>query len=302
MTFLTAIIVGGGIGALIMYLITGSSVGAVVGYFIGFIIYIFIVYLIEDKKDKKYLKSHREEIYNKRNKMEDKVKKLEEEYTQLVEQHKEEEEKYRPTYTYEKNENPYGKSVRKKVCKYKDKLIFYTETTVTKYRSGFTSEHGVSIIEIKSVNKPGSIVIDREIPINDIIYFEEKGSISYTSHTYGGGSSATGAMIGGVLAGDAGAVVGSRKSIQTSTIEHDTRETILKLKNGIEKYPYKFYDFFCKLIPFKEFKTIQAQNLLANNTDKKSNLEDLKNLKELLDLGAITQEEFDLKKTELLNL
>lgn len=302
MTFLTAIIVGG-ICALIGLIISGGGwIGPLIGWVVGYITSFIVIVLKKKKKDKKYFEEHRMEIYNTRNEIENEIKKLKEEYSQLVKQHKEEEEKYRPTYTYEKNEDSSIKSVRKKICKYNDKLVFYTETSVIEYQSGISFEHNVNIPKIYRRNTPGSIVIDREIPLDDIIYFEEKGSVSYTSHTYGGGSSTTGAIIGGILAGDAGAVVGSRKSIQTSTIEHDTRETILKLKNGIEKYPYKFYDFFCKLIPFKEFKTIQAQNLLANNTDNKSNLEDLKNLKELLDLGAITQEEFDLKKTELLNL
>ncbi len=37
-----------------------------------------------------------------------------------------------------------------------------------------------------------------------------------------------------------------------------------------------------------------------NNDDVLSNLDALKKLKELLDMGAITQDEFDLKKSKLL--
>ena len=39
-----------------------------------------------------------------------------------------------------------------------------------------------------------------------------------------------------------------------------------------------------------------------SSKDKEDNLEQIKKLKELLDLGAITQEEFDAKKKELLGL
>ena len=40
----------------------------------------------------------------------------------------------------------------------------------------------------------------------------------------------------------------------------------------------------------------------ASDTPSKDPIEEVKRLKELLDIGAITQEEFDTKKKELLNL
>lgn len=40
----------------------------------------------------------------------------------------------------------------------------------------------------------------------------------------------------------------------------------------------------------------------SDNHSKSSPIEEIKGLKELLDIGAITQSEFDLKKKELLDL
>lgn len=51
---------------------------------------------------------------------------------------------------------------------------------------------------------------------------------------------------------------------------------------------------------------IENYNLRQNQPQqiikKDSNLDEIKKLKELLDMGAISQEEFDKKKKELLNL
>lgn len=69
----------------------------------------------------------------------------------------------------------------------------------------------------------------------------------------------------------------------------------------------KFFDLF--KYTFTEYKVVN--NLTPEDienkemeSDTKSNLpyEELKQLKELLDMGALTQEEFDIKKKELLNL
>ena len=45
---------------------------------------------------------------------------------------------------------------------------------------------------------------------------------------------------------------------------------------------------------------IQQLNEIKQKTNKEDSLDKLKKLKELLDMGALTQEEFDLKKKELL--
>ncbi len=49
-------------------------------------------------------------------------------------------------------------------------------------------------------------------------------------------------------------------------------------------------------------KSEEAKKLIQSSDSKEHNLDDLKKLKELLDMGAITQEEFDQKKKQLLEL
>ena len=47
-------------------------------------------------------------------------------------------------------------------------------------------------------------------------------------------------------------------------------------------------------------KWLKPESLEQLNSDKADNLDILKKYKELLDMGAITQEEYDIKKRELL--
>jgi hypothetical protein len=42
----------------------------------------------------------------------------------------------------------------------------------------------------------------------------------------GGGSSVSGAVVGGLLAGGAGAVIGSREKVESQLIRHDEREVL----------------------------------------------------------------------------
>jgi hypothetical protein len=66
-----------------------------------------------------------------------------------------------------------------------------------------------------------------EIPITTISEYSIFGSINHVSKVYGGGSSIGGAIIGGLIAGDAGAVIGSRKAIKSEIVKIDER--IIKL-------------------------------------------------------------------------
>ena len=68
-------------------------------------------------------------------------------------------------------------------------------------------------------------------------------------------------------------------------------------------YPYKddIYMFLVDKLPDKDLERMNV--LKENNKDSKSsnsNLDEIKKLKELLDMGAITKEEFEKKKKELL--
>ena len=106
-------------------------------------------------------------------------------------------------------------------------------------------------------NNLGAITEYQKFKLSDIFYFDEKGSLSYSTNVSGGGSDIGGAVIGGILAGGAGAVVGSRKEITSETVEHDTRKTVLKTKHGEYEYPYEYYNALCYVIPEKEYKTQQ---------------------------------------------
>ena len=46
----------------------------------------------------------------------------------------------------------------------------------------------------------------------------------------------------------------------------------------------------------------QEENIADSSSSNTSSLDEIKKLKELLDMNAITQEEFEAKKKELLNL
>ena len=80
------------------------------------------------------------------------------------------------------------------------------------------------------------------IPIKNIISFKRFGDIhSYTDITGGGGggSSISGAIIGGVVAGEAGAIIGSRKKteeIKTKNIVVDKRVTIVEINDDNNLY------------------------------------------------------------------
>lgn len=103
----------------------------------------------------------------------------------------------------------------------------------------------------------------QQINISNIKYFTHKGDF-YTetkvSGGGGGGSSLKGAVIGGVIAGGAGAVIGSRKKIGPIKTENkvvDKRKTIVEYRTV--QNPKKFiflnsetYNVLMKEIPQKE--------------------------------------------------
>jgi hypothetical protein len=71
------------------------------------------------------------------------------------------------------------------------------------------------------------------IPLEMIEFFQLKGEIKQFTKTYGGGSSLSGAIIGGIVAGEVGAIIGSRKESTTETFTNDERNIEMFLKvNG----------------------------------------------------------------------
>ena len=165
-----------------------------------------------------------------------------------------------------------------------------------------------------------------KIPVENIIYFSKDGTLEHVSVVSGGGASGGGANLGGAIAGGilfggVGAIIGSRMHteikidpIKTEIIKKDSRKAYLLFKdeNGDlvqQSFSYEYYNFFMKHFPHKEFSKVQGnmdtttpavEEKKANPAS--SNIEEIKKYKELLDMGIITQAEFDLKKKELLGL
>lgn len=85
------------------------------------------------------------------------------------------------------------------------------------------------------VNRYQGHIETARIPISDILYYKLEGELRYEQQISGGGGMGInygGALIGGLLFGGAGATIGSRKneeikSIQSSTVSHDSRIIIL---------------------------------------------------------------------------
>ena len=149
-----------------------------------------------------------------------------------------------------------------------------------------------------------------EIPINRIKYFVNSGDLQYTTEISGGGSSLTGAVVGGVIAGGTGAIIGSRKQIHSEIIEHDTRKTILKYFSEENKlvesvFSYKAFSALEELIPEKEYNIVIAEQAqkkskvhqTSNTTIKKK----LKELELLKDENLITADEYNIKRKNIID-
>ncbi|MDU1322145.1 MAG: SHOCT domain-containing protein [Clostridium botulinum] len=139
-----------------------------------------------------------------------------------------------------------------------------------------------------------------EIPIDNIEYFTRAGDC-YTN-IEGGGSKLSGAVVGAAIAGEAGAVIGSRKKVETNLV--DKRITIMKVldKNKNEKI-IKFhsndYEAFLNLIPEKE-KSLQNSNNIEKENNMDGNIQAICKLDELRKKGILSEEEFSTKKKQLL--
>lgn len=155
------------------------------------------------------------------------------------------------------------------------------------------------------------------VPVSQIEYFSKRGEVfreNKISGGGGGGSSIGGAVAGGLIASEAGAVIGSRKKvneIKSELITHDTRETFLNYFDGNERHSLFFDDNafqrFNDLIPEKEFSIVNAiksSEIIKNQASansQKSVTDQLRELAKLRDDGIITENEFSEKKKQLLD-
>ena len=163
------------------------------------------------------------------------------------------------------------------------------------------------------------------IPIHNILYFQERGDLSYSTSLSGGGGSSKGVNIGGAIAGkllfgNTGALIGSRAGtgihideIKSETIEHDNRYVVLRYKDDSKNYydiPLSFdcFEALNTLIPEKEYSHVQVNSGVNRGVQTEQKVtssipvDELRKLKMLLDEGIITQEDFDNKKKQLLGL
>ena len=131
-----------------------------------------------------------------------------------------------------------------------------------------------------------------DILIDEIKYYRLIGQKYITTEiTGGGGTSIKGAVIGGLIAGEVGAIVGSRKAVDevkgTSTV-HD-EQVVLLYSNDLE-YVMSFnssaYGIFTKLIPEKEYGVVvqtSSEQLVVSESSTKNAVDAVREYKKLLD-------------------
>ena len=105
----------------------------------------------------------------------------------------------------------------------------------------------------------------KKVSVDDILYFEELGELRKYAKVTGGGSSLKGALVGYVLAGDVGAIIGSREPVKTDIISEDERRVELIYKNAdgeVEnlEFTHDAYAMLKALIPEKELRRIKNLN------------------------------------------
>lgn len=108
------------------------------------------------------------------------------------------------------------------------------------------------------------------IKYDNIKYFTKDGTISYTNEIIDNGKniSVSGAVIGGLIAGEAGAIIGSRKDmnkIENITVKHDEIYTYIYFEKDneiklVEIKGSEFYQRILHLIPEKEYYYLLNKN------------------------------------------
>ncbi len=153
------------------------------------------------------------------------------------------------------------------------------------------------------------------IPVSNIQYFSAEGDVQYTTRISGGGgggSTITGAIVGGLLAGEAGAIVGSGKKvneIKSESITHDSRNTLIRYYRENELLTISYdgfdvYNYLLKKMPEKDLLSMQLKGTDKQKESAENSLSDIEEkmstIKRLYEAGLISKEEFEEKRTELL--
>ena len=144
--------------------------------------------------------------------------------------------------------------------------------------------------------------LNTTIDINKISYYTIQGDKYVTTDIQGGGSSLGKAVVGGVVAGGAGAVVASRKEVTSTNKVVDDRRTMIYYEDGDEKsiivLSSSAYEYLLNVLPEKEYNFVMSQQ----NSNTTSNISELEQLASLRDKGILTEEEFNIKKKQLLGI
>ena len=147
------------------------------------------------------------------------------------------------------------------------------------------------------------------IPVSNIKHYKIVGQERSETRvrSTNDGINVKGAIIGGIIAGDAGAVIGSQHNkgqIVSNTEHFDERYVELYYEgNGVTqkiKLSITAYPVLEKCIPEKEYDYVLSNASLCDAAPDK--FEEIKKYKSLMDDGIITQEEFETKKKELLGV
>lgn len=101
------------------------------------------------------------------------------------------------------------------------------------------------------------------VKYENIQYYTKDGSIKYTNQVVNNGNniSLSGAIVGGIVAGGAGAIIGSRKDmnqLENITVKHDAVHTYVYYKDNdiikvLDIEGNDFFQFIIKLMPEKEY-------------------------------------------------
>lgn len=159
----------------------------------------------------------------------------------------------------------------------------------------------------KHCEPTGEIYINnkKELDISKINHYTVQGDKYATTNISGGGSSLGKAVIGGAIAGSAGAVIASREEITSTTDFIDERKTMIYYQDGEEVSNIilsgEAYDYLLNVIPEKEYSFVISQQK-EKESNKSNTLLELEQLADLRDKGIITEEEFTAKKKQILGL
>ena len=176
-----------------------------------------------------------------------------------------------------------------------------------------------NLVDLKSelnkyvlLKKEGCKSLAKKIALEDIVAFRVYGNRHISTNIREAGPNIKNAVAGGLIAGAAGAVIGSRVGVQevvtTTTVDDRKIAFILKQKGTLVTREIISLDIdntikaLRNLIPEKEESIINLATKKETQKVHTSVAAELKEFKELLDSGIITQEEFDAKKKQLLEL